>query len=255
MVGRRAGGGGARNGGAGGSGGAVPRAAASGLLAVATVLLAVMGSGGCSPVHMVVPPDVSRASDVLEVRDRSAASGAFVDEGFSLGAYRVTEVDRDWSSTSSVGAGPVEKSESKTGYEYRLEAAEQQLAGRCAVRGRSRSVALGAGWSERSDRESLDCVCGEQARLHLETDDETYRGALQLGAGRYSLSAITEAEGGGGFSVGPVGYRADGNEPLAAVEVTHPGRIWLARSLPEPERPEVACLLVALLLYEPLAEE
>jgi hypothetical protein len=47
------------------------------------------------------------------------------------------------------------------------------------------------------------------------------------------------------------GFRADlDGRPLGAVEVLHPGRIWLSRSLDDTERRQLGCLFAALMLYD-----
>lgn len=48
----------------------------------------------------------------------------------------------------------------------------------------------------------------------------------------------------------PAGYRVDGDEPLAAVEVKPPGRVGLKPNVKEPGRAELTCLLAGLMLYQ-----
>ena len=42
-----------------------------------------------------------------------------------------------------------------------------------------------------------------------------------------------------------------GPAAVGAVEVLHPGRIWLARALDNDGRSDLACLFAGLMLYKP----
>jgi hypothetical protein len=49
----------------------------------------------------------------------------------------------------------------------------------------------------------------------------------------------------------PSGYRVDGDSVQAAVDVTHPGKIWLDKSLSQAARDQLTCIFTGLMLYKP----
>src|ERR1043165_2812385 len=78
----------------------------------------------CAGPRMVPPSDVARGS-VLDVKNRSKASGAFVNEGFEVGSYKVAKVDRSWVHGNGFGAGPYSTLRSTAGYTYELQGGAQ----------------------------------------------------------------------------------------------------------------------------------
>jgi hypothetical protein len=220
------------------------------LLAVA----AVVAASACAVRHMALPGDFARHTQVLEARDRSRASGALANESFALGPYEVSRVVRDWSSKDEASSGDVTTSATQSGYAYALLGRELELDGRCNVRSGGAATDLGDGWSLSSGFHArLQCDCGPVASLKLEHDGESFVGTLSHRGRVYDLRAITALEGGGAQSE-PSGYRIDGDEPVAAVEVQHPGRVWLQPELDEPARAELTCLSAGLLLFQLPAE-
>ena len=200
----------------------------------------------CSPVHMAVPAEVAALGPALEARDRSLATGLLADEGFRLGPYVVKDVDRDWDETDESSAGAVTTTASQGGYSYRLDALE----GRCRARSGRTDADLGAGFSLSADGHArLQCDCGG-AGFDLAGDVDTFGGALKLRDQQYTLRGIRELDGGGERNR-PTGYRVDGDAPLGAVEVEHPGRVWLQADLDEDDRARLSCLFVGLMLYQP----
>ena len=68
------------------------------------------------------------------------------------------------------------------------------------------------------------------------------------------LQPSTTTEGGGqsGF-FGTLGYEAGGTPPLGAVDIVHPGRVWINRTLDAGAQADLACLFGGVLLYRPPA--
>ena len=225
----------------------------------AVVLIAVAGFlGSCSITsQMVVPTDVSGVSDVITATDRSLWSGSLADETFTLGPYKVTDVDRDWNTSNGNGVSisVFNFSSGKTvgGYAYRFNTPGGRMSGQCLTEAKDTSLEV-SGIDFRSRVAKLSCICGragtEVARVTVQADImESYTGILITNDQQYTIESINEREGGLGSA--PTGYRVDSDKPAGAVEVLNPGRIWLARNLKEPQRAKLACTFAGLMLYLP----
>lgn len=198
---------------------------------------------------MAVPPAVAQNSEVLEVTDRSGWQGALADESFNLGPYQVADVDRDWNSGSGFSIGPFAKKKATTGYQYQLAGEGSKLTGQCGSETKQSSWSVSdtseISWSSTT----VACSCsghGDLATLTWSKDKSEVSVAGQI----YELEPIYEVEGGGSTSE-PVGFSARGGETLGAVEVSHPGRVWLDKSLAPAAKVQAGCLFVGLLLYAP----
>jgi hypothetical protein len=64
-------------------------------------------------------------------------------------------------------------------------------------------------------------------------------------------SSAAEGGGQGSFLGMPLGYEAGGTPSLGAVDVIHPGRVWINRTLGTGDQADLACLFGGLLLYHP----
>jgi hypothetical protein len=198
---------------------------------------------GCATPRMAAPADIASASEVLPVSDRSRASGAFVNEGFKLGNYEVVDVDRKWTSTDSAGIGPWSKETKTTGFSYVLASGGKKLPGKCSSVTSSQGVG-GFSWSQ----VKIACGCdGEAGKVELLMTD-TGR-TMRVGDKEYKVEPINTVQGGGTQS-DPTGFRADGDEPLGAVEVAHPGQVWLKKGLDDATRAKTTCAFVGLMLYK-----
>ena len=210
--------------------------------------LATVGSVGCAAARMAPPADVASGSDVLQVQDRSRASGALADESFKLGNYSVTDVDRDWDSSSGSSFGGFGDKTKTTGYAFKLEGGGEALSGQCASETKEKSVFSGGGavsWGS----VRITCACsgaGEGAEIVLSKAENK----LTLDGKKYKVAPVHTTED-GGESSDPSGFRVDGDGPLGAVEVVHPGQVWLEKGLEEPARAKASCLFAGLMLYQP----
>jgi hypothetical protein len=203
---------------------------------------------GCAVPRMAPPADVAGASEVLIVSDRSRASGALVSEGFKVGGYEVTDVDRDWNSTSSVGIGPWSKETKTTGFAYALQSKGKKLTGKCASEKKSQGIFAMGGTFSWGDLQ-VACTCeGESGKAELLMTKDGR--SLKLGGREYKVEPINSLEGGGTQSE-PSGFRADADELLGAVEVQHPGQIWLKKGLDDTVKEQASCVFVGLMLYQP----
>jgi hypothetical protein len=199
---------------------------------------------------MQVPPEIAAGSEVLEVADRSAWSGALADESFKLGPYAIKDVDRDWNSSSSSSLGPLSNEKTTTGYQYGFEAKGTKFTGTCASSQREDGISLGGGMSLEFQFAKLFCSCGEAATVTVEGKGEKIKGELSTSSGKYKVASIHEVEGGMNQG-GPSGYRVDGEKPIGAADVIKPGRAYLAKSLEAGEKAELGCLFAGLMLYMP----
>lgn len=198
---------------------------------------------GCATPRMAPPSDIAGASEVLAVTDRSRSSGAFVNEGFKLGNYEVVDVDRKWNSNSSTGVGPWSKETKTTGFSYVLASGGKKLPGKCSSVTSSQGVG-GFSWGH----VKIACACdGEGGKVELVMTD-TGR-SMKVGDKDYKVEPINAVQGGGTQS-DPTGFRADGDEPLGAVEVAHPGQVWLKKGLDDATRANTTCAFVGLMLYK-----
>jgi hypothetical protein len=214
------------------------------------VLLPLLSLGsvvGCATARMAAPADIASASDVLTVSNRSRASGAFVNEGFKLGTYDVVDVDRKWTSSDNTGVGPWSKETKTTGFSYALSTNGKKLPGKCSSTSSSSSVG-GFSWGSIQ----IACLCesdADKAEILMTEESRT----LKVAGKEYKLQPINAIEGGRTQSK-PAGFRADADEPLGAVEVVHPGQVWLKKGLDEATRDQTACAFVGLMLYKEPSE-
>lgn len=225
-------------------------------------LLAVLG--GCATARMMPPGDLAGRAELLEVTDRSSWSGSLVDEGFKLGPYQVSEVDRDWDSSSGYGAGPWSKETKTTGFTYQFEGKGSKLRGTCASETWEQGV-LGISWGDTT----VACRCegGGEASLVLSPESNQ----LDLAGKKYEVQRVYETDN-GQKNHDPVGFRVDGatgpreatgaseatgadSAPLGAVDVLRPGRAWVAQATDANVEAQVSCIFAGLLLYQPPKKE
>ena len=176
----------------------------------------------CVTPRMQVPPELARDGDVIEATDRTNVSGGLFDESFRLGPYAVTDVHRQGNATDEFGVALTDHHGSVGGYEFLLSRGRTALKATCQV----------------GEKKRLACVCeSATARALFVMGDEygTFRGIVETGTGRHSVTSVHELEGGSNQNE-PSGYRVDGNGVMGAVDVTSPGRVWFGKTLGDVER-------------------
>jgi len=222
-------------------------------------VMGVLGLGlvaGCAGPRMVPPGEVAQGSQVLEVADRSAMTGALANESFKLGSFEVADVDRDWTKKSGFGVAGYSNDSTTTGYSFALKTGGASWAGSCASKADKQGVGL-LGGQAAWGKTSITCECkngSTSASVVLQADSpdssKGMSGELSAGGAKYRVSAVTATDK-SSLSSEPAGFRFDSDEgAVGAVEVLRPGRVWLNERLPEAERPPVACLSAGLMLYQ-----
>jgi hypothetical protein len=209
---------------------------------------------------MVAPQDVAQGSQVLEVSERSSMTGSLVNESFKLGAFAVTDVDRDWNKKSSFSVVGYSNATTKTGYSYKLKGAGDAWTGSCASSANDSGVHV-MGGSVDWGKTSITCECkqgGTSASVVLNSSspesNKNAGGELSVGDAKYKVSAVNETDK-SNLGSGAAGFRYDGDDgAVGAVEVLRPGRVWLNTRLPEQQRLPVACVSAGLMLYQPPSE-
>jgi hypothetical protein len=209
---------------------------------------------------MVAPHDVAQGSQVLEVSDRSAMTGALANESFKLGKFEVADVDRDWNKKNGFSVAGYSNDTTTTGYSYNLKGGGEPWAGSCASSANKKGVKVFGGeaaWGS----SSITCECKSGAGtasvvLKTSSPDSTTKmsGELSAGGEKYKVSAVSETDK-SNLTGSPAGFRYDAEGgSVGAVEILRPGRVWLNERLPEAERGPVACLSAGLMLYQAPSE-
>jgi hypothetical protein len=215
--------------------------------------LFLMAAGGaCAPAHMAVPKDVGSMSDEIVISDRSGMSGALVDESFTMGPYKVTDVNRKWNSASTSTIVGVSSSEAKGGYTFGLKSPDGEYKGTCASHLDEKSTGF-LGGTLGTQNFNVLCECGGPAQATFSINADTtshYKGTVTARSANYQIEGVYTDEKGSSTSK-PIGYEVRGTEPVGAVEVAGKGRVWLSKSLDAGAKADVACLFAGLLLYQP----
>jgi len=222
----------------------------------ASAVLWLGSSAGCAAQRMAVPQDVGKTSDEIVISDRSGMSGALVDESFTMGPYRVTDVSRKWDSTSSSTVAGVSSTDAKGGFTFGVKAPQGELKGTCASHQADKSVGL-LGGTFGTQNYDVICQCGgaTQAAFTISADTTShYKGTVTAGSTSYAIAGVYTDDK-GSTSGSPIGYEVRGTDPVGAVEVSGKGRVWLSKTLDPGARADVACLFAGLLLYKPPASK
>lgn len=219
---------------------------------LACLVLAAGCGGGWG---MMQPTDVIQASEELPIRDRSSWSGSMVDESFGLGSYKVADVDRKWTSSSSQSYFSFESTNITGGYAFKVLDGEQKLKGECATETSDKSKNLGGGAALSNVASKLGCRCadgGTAATLTVQTSTgNQYEGQLVAPEMDFKVAGIHQRARGSSTS-DAMGYRVDSaTGPIGAVELKKPGRVWISKAVEGSARQQIACLFAGLLLYNP----
>ncbi|MCK9524123.1 MAG: hypothetical protein M0R76_13935 [Proteobacteria bacterium] len=214
--------------------------------------IALLALAGCAAATMKIPTDFTDM-EVIDATNRSKASGAMVNESFSLGPYAISDVNRKWNSKSSRGIAGFSAEKSTGGYQYKFATAEASSESECLLTGSKKSVGLLKGFSMEKQASNFACSCqlsGRDAHVVLDAgNDGKFTGTLTTETGTYDIQAIYERDG--AMSDGsPAGYRVDGEGIMGGVESLKPGRIWLSAGLSDNDRDDLSCLFAGLMLYQ-----
>jgi hypothetical protein len=195
-------------------------------------------------MRMRAPADLASRGDLSVATARRHWGALKERESFELAPYRVQHVERRPVSTSGISLLGFGHRKVTSGYKYTF------------VRG-ARGQDVQAGCEQEQDGTDssfsgeLVCHCGSDA-LELEIGAKAGQGTLNLGGQRYRVTPLRERAS-GRKSDEPLGYRADGDAPLGAVELDESGRIWTARGLAT--RDQLVCLFAGVLLFRPITYE
>ncbi len=210
----------------------------------------------CAPAKMRVPEDVLvMKADLIVAAERKAASGTLVNESFKLNPYTITDVDRDWDSTKHLSVWTFSKETKTSGYTYLFKTPSGDLNGNCQIEGRSKSATSFSGVTMSSQVSKIGCACKSSetniAQTVLDSEnDSKYQGQITLRDNTsFKIQAIYEVDGAALSTGNPSGYRVDGETVKAAVEVMHPGKIWLSKDLSNEQRDDLSCIFAGLMLY------
>jgi hypothetical protein len=221
----------------------------------------ILATGCIVGLRMQPPEDLVGVSEVLEVTGRSQfGRGLLTSEGFDLGPYRVSDVDRDWNKVRGAAKdlwfveGRKLETENVGGYSFAFGTPEGPLAGVCETAVLSKRYKFGS-WSVGEDTQTLGCMCqhGGNVLSSLVVVDAKagtqWDGWLELGGITYQVKGHRRLEG-NKTSAGPAGYRFEGAEspPLGAVDIMNPGRVWLHERLSQEDRAAAGCVAAAILL-------
>ena len=223
---------------------------------IGTFIIAIASSVGCSTdMKMKVPADIEANTQVISATDRSMWSGALADETFTLGPYKITEVDRDWDSSSSTTLSfsdvDISAGELEGGYTYKITTQNQSYQGQCASKADKESLGIKS-LSLQKKQFNLMCTCHSQdkltSKINIQAKNlDSYLGTFNLYGQSFQIQSLKEREG--MMASGPSGYRVDSDAPIGAVEVLKPGRVWLGNALNSNEKNALTCGFVGLMLY------
>jgi len=211
---------------------------------------------------MRVPAQLRANGDALAADGRSGVRGAFVDEGFTLGTSRIQDVERDWTKPQghSAAAARAQPQSSRYSFAVTPKAPSGTVTpiawrGECNTAPEAPAEDLGvSGFAPAHSK--LACSCsrgpsGEAAQLQVGGGDRGLQlGAVRYGKEQYVLRVSHAVDGTDAEPALTTGYLLSSEaQPVAAVDVTGHGQLWLARSLPPSTREAMVCVAAALMLY------
>jgi len=224
------------------------------------VFAAATVGAGCHPVHMATPADLAPLADEIAVTNRGRSYGTFANETFGMGPYQVTRVHRGGTTSQSSGfmmAGfGHEHTKSHSFYDFDITTPVGAYKGSCGVFVDSQESHYGRWTVGGPGSQVLDCNCAGGGpgvtRVYVQLAPQVH-GVLVHRDGTALGLEPSSLEGGGNasFMGSPIGFQSVGTPPIGAVEVVHPGRVWINRTLGAGEQSDLACLFGGLLLYHP----
>jgi hypothetical protein len=217
------------------------------------VVLTMTGGFACTPLRMGVPADLAQESDVLQVTDRSSMTGAFANESFKMGPYEISNVDRKWNSSSSGSSLNFSANEAKTGYAFTFKTPQGEAKAQCGSKANQHNTSV-MGFDITTSQDDIGCACegaGASGKIQIGSGNgDTHQSQVNTRGGNFTAVAVMRFSNGSKSSA-PIGYEFRAQNVVSAVELAHPGQLWMAKSLDEPTRADLACMAAGLLLYIP----
>jgi len=217
------------------------------------LVLTMTGGFACTPLRMGVPADLAQESDLIQVTDRSRMTGALANESFKMGPYEIANVDRKWNSSSGGSILNFSANEAKTGYAFTFKTSQGEAKVQCGSKSNQHNTSV-MGFDITTSQDDIGCACegaGASSKIQLGSGNgDTYQGQVSTRGGNFTAVAVTRYSNGSKSST-PIGYEFRTQNVVAAVELAHPGQLWMAKSLDEPTRADLACMTAGLLLYIP----
>lgn len=228
-------------------------------LAALALLPSLLAACAMAPRQMPLPDSLS-TTPALPVSERGSARGLWADESFRIGSWSVHAVKREASEESGFSLGVLGREHQHEGFSFQFEAVASWQ-GRCDYEYKGSSLKLG-GLQLQDQHGHLSCQCSsgaQEASLDLDDEWRPTRGELRVDQRHYGLRQVADVQRVQGHQEAPGlrspsdGYQVlDGSgRAIAAVEVLHPGRLWLGAGLKEDGHAAMACLMSGLLLYSP----
>src|SRR5690606_6809923 len=122
--------------------------------------------------------------------------------------------------------------------------------GACAAVNKEKSAGA-LSWGGESEV-VCECESGSAkgvARLGGKDPKRHDQGEIEL-AGKKLTVALVDSTDKGNLTGRAAGYRVDGEQgAVGAVETLHPGQVWLAKDLSEPDAETLSCLFAGWMLY------
>lgn len=226
---------------------------------------------GCQMAHMALPEALQSETSELTVEGRFFL---IFSDSFQFGPYRVTDVDRGWTTTGgyslSIGDFDFGDSEAEQSYEFSINEPDRPS--------RDVQCTTTADWSqmetdgflggrfgvEFSSNQQLVCTLtqdGGEAPLKLAmalsaaAGETALQGVMMVGATQIDISGTHGVDATPLHVRTPTGYIFHiGARPVGAVEVINKGTVWLNNSLTPETRSALAAASSVLLLYQDAQE-
>ncbi len=219
------------------------------------------GFAGCGTAAMRAPTDFDPGQVEFETDGRDGEASEGEDAAFTLGPYQVGDVRRNLSLKKSGFDGvdgfvPAKK----RGYRFAVTGGgEKELTGECSEAALQTTEELDGSLSVTEDDASLACICAAAGipvtRLFVEDIAGQYAGPFSVGGVGARVVASYELENGDRLVGRPAGFRVEDEKGTVAAAGILPGdvSVWVREGLVEPERSQLVCGLVGLMLWVPRA--
>ena len=218
----------------------------------------------CRMARMAVPESLTSDAAEMEVKGRQRFS---FKESLSFGPFRITDVDRGWTQTSSSGSAWFSSSKAKQSYEFTLrETNSPTWEAQCATGVNKRelnfddflggeleiemaSVYFACSFKRRSEKGRWRLVMSQSA------SEMVLNGILTDGKERIQINGSQKLQGSPIPLSDPTGYEfVHKKRIIGAVEVINKGGVWILPSIDSEIRSVLAAASSALLLYRDISD-